>query len=385
MFAKTLRRALSSVWGAVLLLSASTAIAGFGDTLNLREGVTATSKTVYGLHMLIFWICVVACVAVFAVLIYSLFAHRKSKGAVPATFHESTTVEVIWTTIPFLVLVGMAVPATKALLALEDTRDADMSILVTGYQWKWKYDYIDGAAEGISFFSNLDAKSNEMRQLGSGANPADHEHYLLDVDNRVVVPINKKIRFLITANDVIHSWWLPDLGWKQDAIPGFVNDGWTELTEPGVYRGKCAELCGKDHGFMPIVLEAMTEDDYNQWIADQKAGAAAVAASATQTWTLDDLVARGESVYNTNCVACHQANGQGIPGVFPAITGSAIATGDIGGHIDIVMNGKAGTAMQAFAGQLNDVDMAAVVTYQRNALGNSVGDMVQPSEIAAIR
>lgn len=383
MFAKTLRRVLCSIWGAAILLIAGNSYAEF--PLNLMEGVTTTSKTVYDLHMLIFWICVIACAATFAVLIYSIFTHRKSKGAVPATFHESTTVEIIWTTIPFLVLVGMAVPATKALLALEDTRDSDLSIMVTGYQWKWKYDYLDGPAEGISFFSNLDAKSNEIRQLNSGMSPADHEHYLLDVDNRVVVPINKKIRFLITANDVIHSWWIPDLGWKQDAVPGFVNDGWTELAEPGVYRGKCAELCGKDHGFMPIVLEAKTEEGYNQWIADQKAGAAAAAAAATQTWTLDDLVAKGESVYNTSCAACHQANGQGIPGVFPGIAGSAIATGDIGGHIDIAMNGKAGTAMQAFGPQLNDVDMAAVITYQRNALGNSVGDMVQPSEIAALR
>ncbi|MDX1696702.1 MAG: cytochrome c oxidase subunit II [Thiohalobacterales bacterium] len=383
MFANTLKRVLGSIGGAAILFAAGNSFAEY--PLNLTEGVTTTSKTVYDLHMLIFWICVIACTATFAVLIYSIINHRKSKGAVPATFHESTTVEIIWTTIPFLVLVGMAVPATKALLALEDTRNSDMSILVTGYQWKWKYDYLDGEAEGISFFSNLDSKSNEIRQLGSELDPSDHEHYLLDVDNRVVVPINKKIRFLITANDVIHAWWLPDLGWKQDAVPGFVNDGWTELTEPGVYRGKCAELCGKDHGFMPIVLEAKTEEDFNQWVADQKAGAAAAAAAATRTWTLDDLVAKGESVYNTACAACHQANGQGIPGVFPAITGSAIATGDKAKHIDIGMNGVPGTAMQAFGPQLNDVDMAAVLTYQRNALGNSVGDMIQPSEIAAMR
>jgi cytochrome c oxidase subunit 2 len=211
------------------------------------------------------------------------------------------------------------------------------------------------------------------------------ENYLVEVDNPIVVPINKKIRFLITSNDVIHSWWVPDLGWKQDAVPGFINDAWTELKEPGTYRGKCAELCGKDHGFMPIVLIAKTEDDYRQWVADQKAGAAAVAASATRTWTLDDLVAKGESVYNTNCAACHQPNGQGIPGVFPAIAGSAIATGDVAGHTNLVMNGKTGTAMQAFGAQLSDVDLAAVITYQRNAFGNDAGDLVQPSDIAAAR
>jgi cytochrome c oxidase subunit 2 len=328
---------------------------------------------------------VVACVLVFAVLIYSIMTHRKSKGAVPATFHESTTVEIIWTTIPFLVLVGMAVPATKALLALEDTRNADMSIKVTGYQWKWKYEYLDGEAEGISFMSNLDEKSNEIRQKGSGLDPAEHENYLLDVDNPVVVPINRKIRFLITADDVIHSWWVPDLGWKQDAVPGFINDGWTQLNEPGTYRGKCAELCGKDHGFMPIVLIAKTEEDYAQWVADQKAGAAAEAAAAGKTWAMDELVAKGEEVYKKNCAACHQAEGQGIPGVFPAITGSAVANGDVAKHIDIGINGVTGTAMAAFGPQLSDVELAAVITYQRNALGNSVGDMVQPSDIAAAR
>jgi len=380
MFASKLRSVLCYLSGVALMLG--TGIASAEWPLNLREGVTTTSKTVFDLHMLIFWICVIACVLVFAVLIYSIMTHRKSKGAVPATFHESTTVEIIWTTIPFLVLVGMAVPATKALLALEDTRDADMSIKVTGYQWKWHYEYLD---EGISFFSNLDEKSNEIRQMDSGLNPADHETYLLDVDNRVVVPVNKKIRFLITANDVIHSWWVPDLGWKQDAVPGFVNDGWTQLSEPGVYRGKCAELCGKDHGFMPIVLEAKSEEDYAQWVADQKAGAAAEAAAAGKTWTMDDLVAKGGEVYKKNCAACHQAEGQGIPGVFPAITGSAVATGDVAKHIDIGINGVTGTAMAAFGPQLSDVELAAVITYQRNALGNSVGDMVQPSDIAAAR
>ncbi|MDH3980473.1 MAG: cytochrome c oxidase subunit II [Gammaproteobacteria bacterium] len=377
MFANTLRRALCSLWGALVLLGAGNAFAGYSDTINLVKGVTDISHKVYDLHMLVFWICVVVCVGVFAVLIYSIIYHRKSKGAKPATFHESTTVEIIWTTIPFLVLVVMAVPATTTLLALEDTRDADMSIQVTGYQWKWKYDYLD---EDISFFSVLTTPREQIE----GSEPKS-ENYLVEVDNPIVVPINKKIRFLITSNDVIHSWWVPALGWKQDAVPGFINDGWTELSEPGTYRGKCAELCGKDHGFMPIVLIAKTEEDYAAWVAEQKGAAEADAAAATQTWSMDDLIARGESVYNTNCAACHQANGAGIPGVFPAITGSAIATGDMAGHVDIVMNGKAGTAMQAFGAQLNDVDLAAVITFQRNALGNSAGDMVQPSDIAAAR
>jgi len=374
MFANTLRRTLCSIWGALVLLGAGNALAGYSDTLNLMEGVTDISHRVYDLHMLIFWICVVVCAAVFAVLIYSIMTHRKSKGAVPATFHESTTVEIIWTTIPFLVLVGMAVPATTTLLALEDTRDSDMSIQITGYQWKWKYDYLD---EDISFFSVL---TTPREQIEGAAEKG--ENYLVEVDNPVVVPINKKIRFLITSNDVIHSWWVPALGWKQDAVPGFINDAWTELSEPGTYRGKCAELCGKDHGFMPIVLIAKTEEDYQAWVNEQKGAAAAAADAATATLTMDELMAKGETVYNTNCAACHQANGAGIPGVFPAIAGGVLATGDVAGHIDIVVNGKTGTAMQAFGEQLSAVDLAAVITYERNAFGNNAGDMVQPSDVA---
>jgi cytochrome c oxidase subunit 2 len=316
-------------------------------------------------------------VLVFAVLIYSIFTHRKSKGAEPADFHESTTVEIIWTTIPFLVLVAMAIPATTTLLALEDTRDSDMSIQVTGYQWKWKYDYLD---EDISFFSVLTTPREQIE----GTEPKS-ENYLMEVDNPVVVPINKKIRFLITSNDVIHSWWVPDLGWKQDAVPGFINDAWTELTEPGTYRGKCAELCGKDHGFMPIVLVAKTQEDYDAWVEDQKSAAAAAADAATQALGMDELMAKGESVYKSHCAACHQANGEGIPGVFPGIAGSAIATGDVAKHIDIGINGVTGTAMQAFGEQLSAVDLAAVITYQRNAFGNDTGDMVQPADITAAK
>ena len=381
MFAKKLRLVVCSLWGAVILFGSGHALAGF-DELNLRRGVTDISNQVYDLHMLIFWICVVVCAAVFAILIYSIIYHRKSKGAKPATFHESTTVEIIWTTIPFLVLVGMAIPATKTLLALEDTRDSDMSIKVTGYQWKWQYDYLDGPAEDVSFFSVLTTPREQIEGTAEKG-----ENYLLEVDNPIVVPINQKIRFLITSNDVIHSWWVPDLGWKQDAVPGFINDGWTELSEPGIYRGKCAELCGKDHGFMPIVLEAKTEEDFAQWAADQKAGAAAEAAAATQTWTKDDLMAKGEAVYNTNCAACHQPNGEGIPAAgFPALKGGPITTGPVEGHIDIVVNGsKTNPAMAAFGQQLSDVDLAAVITFERNGFGNDTGDVVQPSDITAAR
>ena len=377
MFAKTLKGAFCGIWGALVMLGTGNAFAGYSDTLNLTQGATDISHKVYDLHMLVFWICVVVCIGVFAVLIYSLFAHRKSKGVTPATFHESTTVEIIWTTIPFLILVGMAVPATTTLLALEDTRDADMSIQITGYQWKWKYDYLD---EDISFFSVLTTPRDQIENKAEKSG-----NYLVEVDNPIVVPINKKIRFLITSNDVIHSWWVPDLGWKQDAVPGFINDAWTELTEPGTYRGKCAELCGKDHGFMPIVLIAKTEEDYATWVAEQKSAAAADADAATATLTMDELMAKGETAYNKTCAACHQANGQGIPGVFPAIAGGPLATGDVAGHIDIVVNGKAGTAMQAFGEQLSAVDLAAIITYERNAFGNDSGDMVQPADVAAAK
>jgi cytochrome c oxidase subunit 2 len=359
----------------VILLGSGNSFAEY--PLNLTRGVTEISNRVYDLHMLIFWICVVVCAGVFAVLIYSIFTHRKSRGAVPATFHESTTVEIIWTTIPFLVLVGMAVPATTTLLAIEDTRDPDMSIQVTGYQWKWKYDYLD---EDISFFSSLTTPREQIEGTAEKS-----ENYLLEVDNPIVVPINKKIRFLVTSNDVIHSWWVPDLGWKQDAVPGFINDAWTELSEPGLYRGKCAELCGKDHGFMPIVLIAKTEEDYAAWVDEQKGAATAAADAATQTLTMDELMSRGEAAYNTSCAACHQANGAGIPGVFPALAGSAIATGEVAAHIDIVVHGKAGTAMQAFGEQLGAVDLAAIITYERNAFGNNIGDMVQPADVVAAK
>jgi cytochrome c oxidase subunit 2 len=314
---------------------------------------------------------------VFGAIFISILKHRKSKGAKPATFHESTTVEVMWTIVPFLILIGMAIPATKALVAMEDTSNPDLSIKVTGYQWKWGYDYME---DGVSFISSLSTpKEQILNEQDKG------EHYLLEVDNPMVVPVNKKVRLLLTANDVIHSWWVPDLGMKKDAIPGFVNEMWFRAEEEGTYRGQCAELCGKDHGFMPIVVVAKNEADYQQWVTAQKAAMDADAAAAGRDWSMADLMEHGEKVYAASCAACHQANGEGVPGAFPGLKGSPMIMGPIDAHVDIVLNGKPGTAMGAFASQLNDVDVAAVVTYERNAWGNDKGDLVQPSEVKAAR
>jgi cytochrome c oxidase subunit 2 len=357
------------------------AFAGYMDTLNMTKGVTPISERVYDLHMLILWVCVIIGIIVFGAMFYSMFHHRKSKGAVAAEFHESTKMEVLWTIVPFLILVGMAIPATKTLVFMSDTAEADMSIKITGHQWKWEYEYLDGDAQGTRFISSLSADSRKAIY----ADPMAVDNYLVDVDNELVVPVNTKIRFFITASDVIHAWWIPELGQKQDAIPGFINEMWTEIKEPGVYRGKCAELCGKDHGFMPVVLRAVSKAEYAQWASDKKGAEVAMAAEADKVWTADDLYAKGEEVYNTQCVGCHQLNGMGIPGTFPPINGSPVATGDIADHMSIVMDGRPGTAMVAFANQLSDVDIAAVITYQRNAWDNKAGDSVQPADIKAAR
>lgn len=349
---------------------------------NLTQGVTDISHEVYDLHMLVLYVCIAIGVLVFGVMIYSMIHHRKSKGYEAATFHESTKAEIAWTVVPILILVALAIPAAKALIKMEDSSNADMTIYVTGYQWKWHYEYPE---EGIEFFSSLDNASREASARDSGIDPATVDNYLLEVDNPVVIPVGKKIRFLFTSNDVNHAWWVPDFAVKKDAIPGFVNDMWANVNEPGIYRGQCAELCGKDHGFMPIVVIAKEESEYRQWVEQQLASAKEVAEAANKVWDMESLLEQGEKVYITACVACHQAGGQGIPGVFPAITASPTATGDVAEHLDTIMNGRPGTAMQAFVGQLDDVDIAAVVTYQRNGLGNSVGDMVQPSDVKALR
>ena len=349
-------------------------------TLNLMKGVTKVSNDLYDLHMLILWICVFIGIGVFGTMFYSIYHHRKSKGHKAEQFHENTTVEIIWTIIPTLILIGMAIPATKAMIELDDVQESEMSIKVTGHQWKWEYEYLDN---GVHFFSSLDEASNKARQVGSGIDPRTVSNYLLNVDKPLVIPTKKKIRFVFTSADVIHSWWVPDLGWKKDANPGFINESWTSVDEPGTYRGQCTELCGKDHAFMPIVVIAMNEPDYNAWVEKQKADVKAEAGAVDKQWTTEELVAKGKAVYETNCSSCHMADGSGLAGTFPAITASKVVTGDINAQVKLMLDGKG--MMPAFGKMLSPVDFAAVVTYTRNGLGNSVGDAIQPSAIRTLQ
>ncbi len=345
--------------------------------LNLPVPRSEIARQIHDLHTLILWVCVGIFVVVFGVMFYALWRHRKAAGHAARHFHENTAVEVAWTAIPFLILVGMAWPATRTILAQKDTSDPDLTVKVTGYQWKWEYDYLQ---EGVKYLSVL---ATPREQIENRA--AKGEHYLLEVDEPLVVPVGRKVRVLLTANDVIHAWWVPALGVKQDAIPGFIRDTWFRAAAVGTYRGQCAELCGRDHAFMPIVVEVKSEADYRAWLADRKAKLAAAAAEAGKAFGLDELKARGEKVYAANCAACHQPDGKGIPGVFPAVDGSKVALGPRQGHIEVVLHGRPGTAMAAFGPQLSDVDLAAVVTYQRNAWGNRTGEAVQPAEVRALR
>ncbi|MBT3734499.1 MAG: cytochrome c oxidase subunit II [Gammaproteobacteria bacterium] len=358
-----------------MLLSSSWAHADW--TVNMREGVTALSRDVYSLHMIIFWVCVVIGVLVFGVMILSMLMHRKSLGVKPADFHHSTKLEIIWTIIPVVILVVMAIPSTATLTAMYDASDADIDIEVRGLQWKWQYTYLnDDPEKEVKFISSLLTPSEEIYNEAR-----KRENYLLDVDNEVVIPINKKIRFLITSQDVIHAWWVPDFAVKKDAIPGFVHESWAIVEEPGIYRGQCAELCGKQHGFMPIVVRAVEQAEYEEWLVGKQEEAKAVFETVGKEWTQEELMVKGEEVYTRVCSVCHQANGQGLPPAFPSLVGTGLAVGSMQEHIDIILHGKAGTAMQSFSSQLNAAEIAAVVIYERNAWGNDMGDMIQPREI----
>lgn len=348
-----------------------------GWEVNMHQGVTETSREIFDLHMTIFWVCVWIGVAVFGVMFYAMIAHRKSPDRTPSKFHESTALELAWTFVPFLILVVMAFPATKTLISIYDTSDSDIDILITGYQWKWKYEYLDReGGENIAFFSNLSTSSEEI--YGS---ETKNENYLLEVDNALVIPTGKKVRFLVTAADVIHSWWVPAFAVKRDAIPGFINEAWTRVEVEGTYRGQCTELCGKDHGFMPVVVEVVSPEKYNEWLGAKKQEAAELKALMSQTFTLTELYDRGEKVYQKNCAACHMADGSGMAGAFPALKNSPIAVGAIEDHIKLILNGVPGSAMAAYGAQLSEVDIAAVVTYERNAWGNNMGDMTQPVDV----
>lgn len=374
-----------SLWVACVGLMSTAVYAHTGSKYNLPVGVTPISRDIHQLHMTIFWICVAIGVVVFGVLTYALVKHRKSKGAVPAEFHENTKLEILWAIIPFLILIVMAIPATKTLMRMDDTSKADVTVMITGYQWKWQYDYLD---EGISFFSNLSTPQDQRDNKAPKG-----QWYLLEVDHPLVVPVNEKIRFLVTANDVIHSWWVPDLGVKRDAIPGFIHESWAVIEKPGIYRGQCAELCGMGHGFMPIVVEAVSQEDYQKWLDKQHEQQKAAAAASVKTWTKAELMKEGEEKYDTICAVCHQKDGSGNPPVFPALHGDGIVTGPADKHIHTVLHGVPGTAMQAFGPQLSDAEIAAIITYERNAWGNddtSKGDkdrqlVIQPADVAAER
>jgi cytochrome c oxidase subunit 2 len=343
---------------------------------NFQTAVTPIAHNIESLHEFILWICVAIFVGVFGVMFYSLFKHRKSVGHQAAQFHENTAVEIVWTVIPFLILLFMAFPATRTILAAHDTSAPDMTIKVTGYQWKWHYDYMQ---DGFGYYSNL---ATPLAQIEN--REPKGEHYLLEVDNPMVVPADTKVRVLITANDVIHSWWVPAFGLKQDAIPGFVRDAWFKVEKPGIYRGQCAELCGKEHGFMPVVVEVKSKDDYAKWAAEQKTKYATPAPGSDQPMDLQALMTHGAQVFNGNCAACHQANGKGVPGAFPALDGSKVVNGPKADQIAIVLSGKPGTAMPSWK-QLSDADIASVITYTRNSWSNKTGEAIQPAEIKSAR
>jgi cytochrome c oxidase subunit 2 len=359
--------------GLIAASSAAHAIAWY-----FQSPASKMAEEIDWLHQVVMWIILVIFVGVFGFMFYACYAHRKSVGHKAEQFHENTTVEILWTVIPALILIVIAWPVTKSVIAQKDTSAPDLTIKVTGYQWKWGYDYLKGEGEGISFVSTLATPRAQIE----GHEPKG-EHYLLEVDNEMVVPIGKKVRILTTAADVVHAWWVPAFGAKQDAIPGFIRDTWFRAELEGTFRSQCVELCGKEHGFMPIVVRVVSQPEYAKWVGEQKKSMAAAADDPNKAWDLKELVARGERVYAANCVACHQASGQGLAAMkAPALAGSKFVTGKEEDPIDTVLNGRPNTAMQAFKSQLSDTDIAAVITYTRNSWGNKGSD-VQPAEVRA--
>ena len=376
-FASVTSAAALGFWS---LINSSSAWADY--QLNLHVPVTEAGRRAYDLHNDISLICLGIFVVVFGVLTYSLIKHRKSKGHQAADFHEHLGVELAWTIIPAIILVLIAIPSTRVLIEMKDTAESEITIKATGYQWKWGYDYLKGEGEGIKFLSVMSTPKDQIHNQAQKS--AD---YMMTVDNPMVVPVNTKIRILTTANDVIHAWAVPAFAVKQDAVPGFIRDAWFKAEKEGMYVGQCSELCGKDHGYMPINVKVVSAAEYTAWVGEQKKKAASNVDDPNKVWALEEAMARGEKVYNAACASCHQASGQGIPGTFPALDGSKIAklAKNKAAHINIVLHGKPGTPMAAFGGQLSDTDIATVVTYERNAWGNKTGDVVQPADVKAAR
>ena len=379
-------RSLAFLRNSLAIIAASFIPSVFAGTssFNLTPGVTPISRDIYWLHMVILGICVIIGIIVFGIMAYSLVKHRKAAGHKAKPMHGSLKLEIVWVIIPFLILVVMAIPATIVLTRMTDNSKAQLNIKIVGYQWKWKYEYLD---QGISFFSNLSTPRDQIEGKAKRG-----KWYLLEVDKPLVLPIHKKIRFLLTSNDVIHSWWVPALGVKRDAIPGFVHESWARIEKPGTYRGQCAELCGVNHAFMPIVVKAVTEEDFEKWVA-QHTGTATASTEPAKDMTKEALIALGQEVYGKYCSVCHKPNGVGMPPAFPALKGSKMTVGPAQDHINIVLNGKNGTAMQAFSSQLSNQEIAAVITYERNAWGNSdqtkygnnAGGIVQPAQVKKLR
>ena len=376
----------ASLWlGAALATTAARAVNDLPggpavNQLDLPPPVTRIAAEQQWLHYFMMIICLVIFLGVFGVMFYSIIKHRKSKGAKSANFHESTTVEIIWTIVPFIIVILMALPATKVVVAMKDTSSADLTIKATGMQWKWGYDYIKGEGEGVGFVSTLDPTHREMSDSGKPSG----DNYLLKVDNPLVVPVDKKIRIITTANDVIHAWMVPAFGVKQDAIPGFVRDTWFRAEKTGDFYGQCAELCGKEHAYMPIHVKVLSQADYSAWVDGKMKEMAAKADDPAKVWELDALVARGEKVYAANCVACHQATGKG-GGAIKAVDGSPVVLdADKTKQIAVLLNGQNNGAMPAWK-QLSDTEIAAVITYTKNNWSNKTGQIVQPADIVAAR
>ncbi len=372
--------ALGTAITAALLLGLTFSGAAGALEWNLRPAGSKLAADIHELHEYVMVLCTLIFVGVFGFMFYACWKHRKAAGHKAEQFHENTTVEIAWTVIPALILIVIAWPTTRVVVAQKDTSNPDLTIKVTGYQWKWGYDYVKGEGEGISFVSTLATPRAQIENQEKKG-----EHYLLEVDNELVVPIGKKIRILTTAADVVHSWWVPSFGAKQDAIPGFIRDLWFRSEVTGTFRSQCVELCGKEHGFMPIVVKVVSQQEYSAWVGERMKAIAAAADDPNKQYTIDELRQRGEKVYATNCVACHQATGKGAPPAFPPLDGSKVVLGPKEGQISTVLNGRPNTAMQAFGKQLNDVEIASVITFTRNNWSNKTGEEIQPTDVKALR